>query len=101
MVPNRNTPLAMNHPQPENGNPLKSVSKAGVGIVRSFMKPKCSKSWDMKYHWLEDCTKMGHLNTYRERGIHNWEVQVSLEGTPHDEQVSARHTVCEGELITL
>ena len=73
LVPIRNNLIAMYHPQPENGNPLKSDSKTGVGIVRSFMKPKRSKYWDMKYHWLEDCTNMGYLNPYWERGIHNWE----------------------------
>ena len=72
MVPIRNTLIAMDHPQLENGNPLKSDIKTGVGIFRPFMKPKCSKSWDMKYHWLKDRTKMGHLNTYLEWGIHNW-----------------------------
>ena len=73
MVPIRNTLIAMDHPQPENCSLLKSDSKRGAGIVRLFMKLKRSKSWDMKYHWLEDCTKMGHLNPYWERGIHNWE----------------------------
>ena len=64
MVPIRNTLIVMDHPQPENGNPLKLESKTGVGIVHSFMKLKLSKSWDVKYHWLEDRTKMGHLNPY-------------------------------------
>ena len=35
------------------------------------MKPKRSKSWDINYHWIEYRTKMGHLNPYWERGIHN------------------------------
>ena len=72
MVPIINTLIAMNHPQPENGNPLKSYRKTGVGIVHSFMKPKSSKFCDMKYRWLKDCTKMGHLNTYWGQGIYNW-----------------------------
>ena len=43
MFPIRHTLIAMDHPQPENGNPLKSDSKTGVEIIRSFMKPKRSK----------------------------------------------------------
>ena len=61
IVPIRNTLVAMDHLQPENRNPLNSDSKTGVGIFHSFLKPKRSKSWDMKYHWLEYCTKMDHL----------------------------------------
>ena len=44
MVSIRNTLLAMDHPQPENGNPIKSDWKTGIGIFHSFMKPKRSKS---------------------------------------------------------
>ena len=72
MVPIRYSIIATGHSRPDNVNPLKSDSKTGVGIVRSFMEPKCSKSWDMRYHWLEDRTKMGHLNPYWERGLYNW-----------------------------
>ena len=72
MVPIRNTLIAMEHTRPGNLNHLKSDSKTGVVIVPLFMKPKRSKSWYMKYHWLEDGTKMGHLNPYWERVIHNW-----------------------------
>ena len=63
----------MDHPQPGNGNPLKLDRKTGVGTVCLFMKPKHSKCWDIKYHWLEGRTKMGHFNTYWEWGMHNWE----------------------------
>ena len=71
MVPIRNTIIAMDQPQPENVNPLKFDSKTGVDILRLFMNPKRSKSRDMKYYWLEDCTKTGHLNPYCKPGIHN------------------------------
>ena len=27
---------------------------------------------NMRYHWLEYRTKMGHLNPYWEKGINNW-----------------------------
>ena len=72
MVPIRHILIAMDHPQPDNINPLMPVSKTGVGIVCSFMNPKRSKSLDMRYHWLEDCKKMGRLDPYWGWGIHNW-----------------------------
>ena len=72
MVPIQRTRIAMDNLKPDNGNPLKSDSKTGIDIVLHFMKPKHSKSWDMRYHWLEECTKMFHLNTYWEQGINNW-----------------------------
>ena len=45
--------ISQDHPQPYNKNPLKYNSKTGFGIIRSFVNTKRSKSWDMKYHWLE------------------------------------------------
>ena len=62
MVPIRHTLISMDHLQPDNINPLELDRKTGFGVVRSFMKPKCYKSWVMIYHWLEDRKKMGHLN---------------------------------------
>ena len=53
-----------------------------VGIIRSFMKPKHSKSWDIRYHWLEDRTKIGHLNHYWEWGINYWVDYFSKHHTP-------------------
>ena len=72
MVPIRNNLITIDHPQPENIDLLKSDIKTGVGIFQYFMKTKHSKSWNMKYHWIEDRTKIGHLNPYWKWGIHNW-----------------------------
>ena len=63
--------VVMDHPQPDNGNPLKFYSKNVVGISHSFIILKHFESWDIRYNWLEDRTKMGHLNHYWERGINN------------------------------
>ena len=52
MLPIRHNIIAMDHPQPENGNPIKSNRKTYVGIVRLFVNPKSSKYRDIKYHWL-------------------------------------------------
>jgi len=64
IIPIRNTLIAMGHSQPPTGTPLKTASATALGIVRNYMKPKRSKSWDMRYHWIEDRDKMGDLNPY-------------------------------------
>ena len=87
MVPTQYTLIAMSHPQPDNGNSLNSNSKAGFGIVQYFMKPKHSKYWDIRYHWLEYRTKMGHLNLYWERGIYNWAGYFTKHHPPYYHQI--------------
>ena len=47
IIPQRNMLIAMGHLQPINGTPLKTDSATALGIVKSYMKPKRSKSWDM------------------------------------------------------
>ena len=37
----------------------------------SVMKPKCSKPWDMKYHWLRDKEVFEQLRVYWVIGINN------------------------------
>ena len=99
MVSIRNTLIATDHQQPENGHHLNLYIKTGLGIVRSFMKPKRSKYWDMKYHWLEDCTNMGYLNPYWERGIHNWEDYFTKHHPP-DYQKKMRYKYLQKVHIT-
>jgi hypothetical protein len=72
IIPVRTTLVAMGHPQPKNGTPLKTDSATSLGIVKNFMQPKRSKSWDMRYHWIQDRDKLGDLNPYWEKGTHNW-----------------------------
>jgi len=40
----------MGHKQPPNGTPLETDSESSVGINTRLMRPKRSKSWDMRYH---------------------------------------------------
>jgi hypothetical protein len=69
-IPIRDTLIAMGHPQPPT--PIKTDNLTTLGIVTSLMKPKRSKSWDMRYHWIEDRVKRKHLRPYWDKGTHNW-----------------------------
>jgi hypothetical protein len=61
-VPIRDALIAIGHPQPPT--PIKTDISTTLGIVTSLMKPKKSKTWDMRYHWIEDRVIMGHLRPY-------------------------------------
>jgi hypothetical protein len=52
-IPERNTLLALGHPQPPT--PLKVDNSTAMGILNSNIRQKCSKAFDMRYHWLHDC----------------------------------------------
>ena len=43
-----------NHPQPRKGSPLITDNSTSTGILTRLIKPRRSKSWDMRHHWLED-----------------------------------------------
>ena len=43
-----------NHPQPKEGSPLITDNSTSTGILTKLIKPRRSKSWDMRHHWLED-----------------------------------------------
>jgi hypothetical protein len=43
-----------NHPQPKDGSPLITDNSTSHGIATRLIKPRRSKTWDMRNHWLED-----------------------------------------------
>jgi hypothetical protein len=43
-----------NHPQPKKGNPLITDNSTSRGILTHLVKPRRSKTWDMRHWWLED-----------------------------------------------
>jgi hypothetical protein len=69
-IPIRDTLIAIGHPQPPT--PIKTDNSTSLGIATSLMKPKRSKTWDMRYHWIEDRMKLGHIRPYWDKGFNNW-----------------------------
>ena len=54
--------IILDHKQPYK--PLKTDNSTAEGFVNSGMKPKCSKTWDMKCHWLIDKEVLENLIVY-------------------------------------
>ena len=44
----------LKHPQPPRGVPIVTDNNASRNLLTQLIKPKKSKTWDMRYHWLED-----------------------------------------------
>ena len=42
------------HPQPALGSPIITDNLTSRGILTKLIKPRKSKTWDMRYNWLED-----------------------------------------------
>ena len=49
-IPIRTTLMEMRNPQP--ATPLQTDNQTGAGIANQTIKPKYSKSIDVRYHWL-------------------------------------------------
>ena len=62
--------IALGHPQPPT--PLKMDNKTTRDIITSLCKPKRSKPWDMRYHWVEDKVNSNELNLHWKPGSNNW-----------------------------
>ena len=45
------------HPQPPDGTPMVTDNSTSKDLLTHLIKPKKSKTWDMRYHWLEDRIK--------------------------------------------
>lgn len=68
-IPIREALIALGHPQP--ATPIKTDNSTALGIVSNLMKPKKSKTWDMRYHWIEDRTQLGQIRPYWDKGKNN------------------------------
>ena len=42
------------HQQPTKGSPIITDNLTYQGILTRFIKPRELKTWDMRYHWLEN-----------------------------------------------
>ena len=61
--------IILDHKQP--ATPLKADNSTKEGFVNLGMKPKRSKIWDMKWHWLIDKEVIEQLIVYWDRGTNN------------------------------
>ena len=61
--------IPLDHEQP--ATPLKMENSTTEGFVNSGMKPKRSKTWDMKWQWLRDKEVLEQLRVYWDKGTNN------------------------------
>ena len=50
---------ALGHPQPPT--PIRTDNSTASSFANSTFIPKCSKSWDMRFHWLKDKVRNNEL----------------------------------------
>ena len=68
-LPIRHTLECLGHAQPPT--PIKSDNSTTTGFAHGNMHQKCSKSWDMKFHWLRDKETQKIIRAYWDKGENN------------------------------
>jgi hypothetical protein len=63
-VPMRNTLIELGHPQPPNGTPIRTDNSTADGIMNRTVKPKRSKSMDMRFWWLVDRVEQNQFRIF-------------------------------------
>jgi len=61
----------LKHPQPELGTPIVTDNVTSKGIITKLIKPRKSKTWDMRYHWIEDRIKKQEIQLIWKPGKYN------------------------------
>ncbi len=62
---------ALGHDQPRDGTPFKMDNSVSHGFVKSNIKMKRSKTWDMRWHWLRDKHTQRLFRFYWQKGSLN------------------------------
>ena len=75
------------HQQPTKGLTIITDNITSQGILTCFMKPCKSKTWDMRYHWLEDCIYQKQKQLIQKQGIHNWVDYFTKHHPPEHHQL--------------
>ncbi len=63
-VPMRNTLIELGHPQPPDGTPIRTDNSTADGIMNRTVKPKRSKSMDMRFWWLVDRVEQNQFRIF-------------------------------------
>lgn len=61
----------MGHPQPTTGTPLETDNSTAHDILKTQVRMKRSKAFDMRYHWLKDRISQSQFNLYWAPGKQN------------------------------
>ena len=61
----------LKHPQPADGTPIVTDNATSKGIITKLIKPRKSKTWDMRHHWIEDRIKRKEIQLIWKPGKYN------------------------------
>jgi hypothetical protein len=65
----RTTLEELGHTQPTT--PMETDNTTATGYSNGTIKQKCTKAMDMRFYWIKDREKQGHLNVYWGPGFQN------------------------------
>ena len=68
-IPMRHTLMSLGHPQ--HPTPIKTDNSTTAGCININAQQKCSKSWDMRFHWLRDKETQKQISVCWDKGINN------------------------------
>jgi hypothetical protein len=68
-IPIRTTASERGHPQPPT--PIKTDNTTVHGILAKSLRPKISKAFDMRFHWMKDRIQQKQFHLYWEKGALN------------------------------
>ena len=51
---------------------IKTDNSTAEGFFNKTIKPKRSKAFDMKFHWMKDRIQQNQFHLYWEKGSNNW-----------------------------
>ena len=70
------------HQKPTKGPPINTDNLTSQGIHNHFIKSCKSKTWDMRYHWLEEHIFQKQILLICKLGIYNWDDYFSKNHPP-------------------
>ena len=90
----------MGHPQPPT--PIQTDNSTAEGIVNLKVQPKCTKSMDMRFHWLRDREAQQQFRFYWKPGKTNLADYFTKHHTPsHHKNVRSEFLTKYAELREL
>ena len=90
--------IALGHPQPPT--PIRTDNSTASSFANSAYTPKRSKSWDMRYHWLQDRVKSKDFYIYWDKGKINRADYHTKHFSPSYHQEQRKHYILQGHLLT-
>jgi hypothetical protein len=66
------TASKLGHPQPPT--PIKTDNTTAHGILTKSLRPKLSKAFEMRFHWMKDRIQQKQFHLYWEKVRSTWQI---------------------------